>query len=81
MSALPTLEDMRRDVARLLELEPSAIGDEDNLIDLGLDSMRLMQLATAWRGAGASVDFGMLAERPELAYWHALLASPVDPNV
>jgi bifunctional isochorismate lyase/aryl carrier protein len=68
-----TLETMRADVAELLEEDPSQIGDDDNLVDFGLDSMRLMALATRWRSAGANVRFADLAERPQLTHWFMLV--------
>jgi hypothetical protein len=40
-----TRERMRADIAALLHEDPEEIGGEDNLIDLGLDSMRAM---TCW---------------------------------
>ena len=39
-----TLEKMRTDIAEMIGEEPEAIGLDDNLMDLGLDSMRLMNL-------------------------------------
>lgn len=44
-SAPLTLDTMRQDVARLLHEDPADIADDDNLIELGLDSMRAMALA------------------------------------
>lgn len=76
MTRLPTLDDMRRDVAELLGVDPAEIGDDDNLLDHGLDSMRLMQLASAWRSAGSPLDFSVLAERPQLSYWQTLRVPP-----
>jgi len=72
MSGL-THETMRADVAELLEEDAAAIGDDDNLVDFGLDSMRLMALATRWRNAGANVQFADLAERPQLTHWFMLV--------
>ncbi|GHE53326.1 hypothetical protein GCM10018785_23590 [Streptomyces longispororuber] len=67
-------ERIRADVAELLDCDPSEIEPEENLIDLGLDSVRIMTLIERWRAAGAAaVEFPDLAERPELAHWTALL--------
>ncbi len=71
-----TLDRMRADVARLIELEPEEIKDDDNLVDLGLDSMRLMQLAMGWEQAGLRVDFGILAEYSTLGDWWREIAAP-----
>ncbi len=74
MSAL-TLERMRADIAEMLNEDPSEVGDSDNLIDLGLDSIRAMTLATRWRKAGADVQFAELAEKPELGHWWSIIAA------
>lgn len=57
MSTALTLERMRQDIAAMLHEDPQDILDDDNLIDLGLDSMRVMTLATRWREAGAPIEF------------------------
>ena len=64
-----SLEKMRADIARILHEDPSEIGDEDSLIDLGLDSIRAMALVTRWRDAGAEVEFSELAEDARLSHW------------
>src|SRR3546814_4364224 len=46
LMSTPTLESMRADIARILHEDPSEIGNDDNLMDLGLDSMRTMTLAS-----------------------------------
>lgn len=67
-------ERVRADVAELLDCDPAAIAPEENLVDLGLDSMRIMALVERWRAAGApELEFPDLAEQPELAHWTALL--------
>ena len=64
-----TLERMRADIARMIHEEPDAVGLDDNLMDLGLDSMRLMNLILLWQEAGVDLDFGDLAEQFTLAAW------------
>lgn len=64
-----TLDRMRKDIADVLYVDPSEIGDDDNLPDLGLDSMRLMTLILGWEQAGMRVDFGALAEYETLGEW------------
>ncbi|MCX8995982.1 phosphopantetheine-binding protein [Rhizobiaceae bacterium BDR2-2] len=64
-----TLERMRADIAALVHLEPEEIGLDDNLMDLGLDSMRLLNLIMMWEQAGVDLDFGTFAERFTLAAW------------
>ncbi|EIE99267.1 phosphopantetheine-binding protein [Saccharomonospora glauca] len=66
-------ERVRADVAELLGKEPNALDPEENLLDLGLDSIRIMSLLDRWRAAGATVEYPDLAERPELSHWITLL--------
>ncbi len=73
MTAL-SLESMRADIARMLRESPADIRDDDDLMDLGLDSMRLMKLAAQWREAGARLEFADLAVEATLAQWWALVA-------
>lgn len=75
---VPTLTaaQVRADVAELLQSDPSSIALDDNLFDLGLDSVRVMTLIERWRTAGAAVEFPDLAEQPELGHWQALLGLP-----
>ncbi|BDH59219.1 phosphopantetheine-binding protein [Tsukamurella sp. PLM1] len=75
MSTSPlTADRVRADVAELLQLPPHEIADDDNLFDLGLDSVRVMTLIQRWRDAGAAeLEFPDLAEQPELAHWQRLV--------
>ncbi|MFB6429127.1 phosphopantetheine-binding protein [Streptomyces microflavus] len=69
-----TLEQLRADVADILGEEPEEIPLDENLVDYGLDSVRLMSLAAAWRrDYGIEVAFADLAERPALEAWGPLL--------
>ena len=63
------LELMRADVARVLECTPAEIGDDDNLIDLDLDSMRMLGLVLAWGNNGLPLEFSQLAEHTTLRQW------------
>lgn len=73
---------IRADVAELLQLSPAELADEENLLERGLDSIRIMTLVERWRSAGTEVTFVELAERPSLADWYALLsrASTQQPS-
>lgn len=64
-----TLEKMRADIAAAIHDDPSEIGLDDNLMDLGLDSMRAMTLVLGWNETGLGLDFTVLAEHPTLAGW------------
>ncbi|KAG1216962.1 hypothetical protein G6F35_009595 [Rhizopus arrhizus] len=63
------LERMRADVARVLDCAPAEIGDDDNLIDLDLDSMRMLGLVLAWGNTGLPLEFSQLAEHTTLRQW------------
>ena len=65
----PTLEELRAAVAELLEVERSAVGDEDDLLRLGMDSLRMMRLVNRWRREGVRVSSRVLAGEPTLAAW------------
>ncbi|ROO60470.1 amino acid adenylation domain-containing protein [Micromonospora sp. Llam0] len=65
------------ELSAVLGLPAGTIGDDDNLIELGMDSMATMRLAGAWRRAGIVVRFGDLFARPTLGAWRDLLAASV----
>lgn len=67
------LERMRADVARVLDCEPADIGEDDNLMDLDLDSMRMLGLVLAWSNTGLPLEFSQLAEHSTLRQWWAVV--------
>lgn len=64
-----TLERMRADVAKLLEEDLADVAVDDNLIDLGLDSMRMLSLVLEWSKTGIALEFSDLAEHTTLRQW------------
>ncbi|WP_234436963.1 phosphopantetheine-binding protein [Streptomyces maremycinicus] len=49
---------------------------DENLLDLGMDSVRIMTLLERWRREHAvTADFADLAERPAVEAWAALLGA------
>jgi bifunctional isochorismate lyase/aryl carrier protein len=74
MTAPLSLESLRGDVAEVLAEEPGSFADDDNLIDRGLDSIRLMSLATRWREAGFEAGYLELAQEPTVRAWWQLLS-------
>ncbi|GAA4961143.1 phenyloxazoline synthase MbtB [Yinghuangia aomiensis] len=66
---------IRGEVAELLECAPDSVPVDGNLIEHGLDSLRLMRLAGGWRRRGAEITFAELAEHPSIAAWAGLLAA------
>ncbi|WP_024890931.1 phosphopantetheine-binding protein [Luteimonas huabeiensis] len=69
MSEPLTLERMRHDIAAQLGEAPEDVGDDDNLMDLGLDSMRVLGLVMKWGESGLPLEFSHLAEHTTLAGW------------
>ncbi|MCG8468291.1 MAG: phosphopantetheine-binding protein [Gemmatimonadetes bacterium] len=66
---------MRADIAAILDQPTSLVEDGVNLLDLGLDSLRIMELADRWsQASGVFVDFAMLAEEPEVTAWWGLIS-------
>ncbi|MER7848671.1 phosphopantetheine-binding protein [Kitasatospora sp. NPDC096077] len=69
-------DTVRSDIAEILGERPEDITDEDDLRDLGLDSMRVMHLVEIWRSRGARAEFAELADlgtAPTVASWSAYL--------
>ncbi|MEU6477516.1 amino acid adenylation domain-containing protein [Streptomyces sp. NPDC047017] len=67
-------EELRRRLARTLRLDPSKIGDDDDLVGLGLDSVTTMTLVGTWRRAGLPVTYREFTLSPTVSDWWALLA-------
>ena len=65
--------DVRQKVAEALGISESEIGDADDLIELGLDSIRIMKIAGGWRKQGHRLNFAQLAAEPTVAAWAARL--------
>jgi bifunctional isochorismate lyase / aryl carrier protein len=70
-----TLDRVRADVAELLYQDPADVDDAADLLESGLDSVRILSLVERWRAAGAEISFIELAEAPTLAAWWALLSA------
>jgi mycobactin phenyloxazoline synthetase len=68
-------DDIRAVVAAQLGSAETDIDDHDDLIQLGLNSVRMMALAGGWRRRGASVTFADLAATPTVDAWHELLSA------
>lgn len=71
-----TLERMRADVAAVLHEAPEDIADDDNLIDLGVDSLRALNLSLAWSEA-LPIPFAELAEQVTLAGWWSVVEARI----
>ncbi|MEV8533615.1 condensation domain-containing protein [Streptomyces sp. NPDC051211] len=68
-------DEVRRAVAAVLGADAGSIPDSANLIEHGMDSIRMMQLAGGWRRTGVAVTFRLLAQEPTVDAWYALLTA------
>ncbi|MBB4133969.1 phosphopantetheine-binding protein [Gordonia humi] len=65
-----TRERIIDDLAEMLGLPAAEFDDDTDVLDMGLDSVRLMALVERWRAAGsADVDLVTLAEEPRVGAW------------
>ncbi|NYZ14330.1 non-ribosomal peptide synthetase, partial [Azospirillum sp. RWY-5-1] len=71
---------LRQQIVPLLPDPGRLLGDADNLLERGLDSLQIMQLVGRWRRLGASVTFADLVENPTLERWSALLAGEANAD-
>ncbi|WP_110933223.1 isochorismatase family protein [Paenibacillus bouchesdurhonensis] len=77
-----SIEQLRKQVARILQEEAEAIGAQDDLVALwGLDSIRIMSLAEKFSRCGLEITFAELAERPTLEAWWLLLSARMGPSI
>lgn len=77
LPSIPASKDALRAVILPLLDESDEPMDDENLIDYGLDSVRMMALAARWRKVHGDIDFVMLAKNPTLDAWWALLSREV----
>ncbi len=68
-------DEVRTRVADILGLPATEIRDDVNLIEMGLDSIRMMKMAGEWRRRGHRVNFADLAAEPTVTAWVAMLAA------
>ncbi|WP_175731033.1 isochorismatase family protein [Burkholderia ambifaria] len=69
----PMLFAIAAQVARSLRIPAADLREHDNLVDCGLDSIRMMTLVEQWRAQGYDVTFVQLAEQPTLGAWTQVL--------
>lgn len=68
-----TVEELHAQIAEALDEPADSFGPDDDLVDVGLDSIRLMTLVERWRAGGVRLGFVELAEQPTVHGWWALL--------
>ncbi len=72
-----TGDEIRAAVADQVGCAAADIGDHDDLIQLGLNSIAMMAMAGGWRRRGVAVTFAQLAADPTVAAWRELLGAAV----
>ena len=70
-----TLAEMQQAVADTLHINTTEVDPEENLLYLGLDSIRVMALVEQWRGQGVAVTLADLAAGENLTQWHDIIAA------
>lgn len=69
-----TREQAIDDVAEILQVNPADVDHHQDLLDQGMDSVRIMELVDLWRRRGAEgIDFIALSEDQRLERWLELL--------
>lgn len=68
-------DEIKATIAAQLGCQPGEVADGDNLIQLGLNSIRMMALAGGWRKRGADITFAQLAAAPTVESWYELLSA------
>ncbi|GAB05494.1 isochorismatase [Gordonia amarae] len=72
-----TRDQIVGDIAEVLEIAPGELEDDTNVLDMGLDSVRLMSLIERWRAQGAHrADVVILAGDPTIGAWVRELNTP-----
>ncbi|MCX4671462.1 phosphopantetheine-binding protein [Streptomyces sp. NBC_01381] len=71
-----SVEIIRADVADVLGEDPADIPVDENLVDYGLDSVRIMALIERWRREHEiTATFVDLAEQPAIEAWAPILGA------
>lgn len=61
-------------VGKMLKIDSIDINDQDNLIELGINSLKIMRLVSEWRKRGAKVTFAQLISNATFEQWWQYLS-------
>jgi len=70
-----SLERMRQDVADILEVDLDEVDVDENLIFLGLDSIRVMTLHSCWKKMGFDVELAEMVAQNTIKDWWNIAAA------
>ncbi|MFI6348460.1 phosphopantetheine-binding protein [Streptomyces sp. NPDC050560] len=71
-------EELRASVARMLDRPSDSLGDHDNLVALGVDSVKVMAISAGLRRHRVRISFARMIEEPTLAAWWRLIGESAD---
>ncbi len=64
-----TEDELRQTIADQLGLDVSEVGDQDDLVELGMDSVTMMMLVGRWQRRGLDSTVLEFAELPTISAW------------
>jgi bifunctional isochorismate lyase/aryl carrier protein len=64
-----SLESMRQDVANILDVDLDEVDVDENLIFLGLDSIRIMTLHSRWKKIGIDIELAEMVGKNTIKDW------------
>jgi bifunctional isochorismate lyase/aryl carrier protein len=80
-AGLLTRDGLRTRLIALIGIADAEFDDDENLVDYGLDSIRVMTLAGEWKALGIEIGFDALARQPSLNGWWSLIAAKLAARV
>ncbi|MEU6853509.1 phosphopantetheine-binding protein [Actinacidiphila alni] len=66
-------DGLRRTVAEVLGIDPDRLGEDDNLVAAGVDSVKVMTISAHLRRHRVRVSFARMIEEPTLLAWWRLV--------
>ncbi|MGH3886635.1 MAG: phosphopantetheine-binding protein [Pseudonocardiaceae bacterium] len=69
----PAGDHLSREVESALQLDGGVLAEDDDLFELGLDSLTVIRLVAEWRHRGLDVTLEELVDGPTLRQWRVVL--------